>query len=144
MKYLQAVEIMPPWTYSGTNLCPHLRVSSSFSCGGSREGGHRGRKRGRGGHQHCPGHTDQWTTRVSRTTCFSWWGPPLAPFLRELGLVLPQRVGVLAQPGCGAAPASAAESGFSTGEEKGKEGCQLQPQMCPKRGHQGGVRGRNV
>lgn len=71
------------------------------------------------GHQHWPGHADQ--PGVSQTTCFSGWGPPLASFLRGLGLGLPQGVGVLAQPGCGAALASTAESGFSTGSrEKGR------------------------
>ena len=69
----------------------------------------------REGYQHCPSHTEQ--PEVSPATCFSGQGPPLASFLRGL----PQRVGVLAQPGCRAALVSAAESGFSTGSwEKGK------------------------
>lgn len=95
----------------------------------------------REGRQHCAGHTGQ--PGLSQTTCFSRRDPPLASFLGCLGLGLPQRMGVLAQPGCGATLVSAAKADFSTGSvEKGKRdaGCSLK---CTPRGAPGKGRGRS-
>lgn len=78
-----------------------------------------------------PSHPDPPKVSPPPITCFSGWGPPPASFLRDLGAGLPQRVGILDQPGGGTALVSAAEQGFSTGlggrrEGKRDTGCSLQ------------------
>lgn len=94
-------------------ICVYVCWLRPPSLVGERDGGRGGRLPA------LPSYTDQ--TGVSPPTCFSGRGPPLASFLRDLGAGLPQRVGVLGQPGSGAALVSAAESGVSTGSgEKGR------------------------
>lgn len=113
--------------------CVHICWFYSHSLVGEGKWGTR-----REGHQHRPGHTDQ--PRVSQATCLPRRGPALASFPRGLGPGLPQRMGVLAQLGRGAALVSAAKSGFSTGSrEKGKRDVGCSFDWAPEMGHQEGL-----